>query len=122
VIKVNLQRGLTPTDDPRQAPAMAVDDASTMPARACEAATPRPQTPREAFTKMDADLVRVLEDLVHVLIDKGVIALTDLPQHAQAKLLERKSFRDRVAREREAMLDADEINDALDSSRFGLMR
>jgi hypothetical protein len=121
VIKVNLQRGLTPTDDPVEAAASAVGGESAVPPQTGVATVPR-QTPREVFTKMDADLVRVLEDLVHVLIDKGVIALTDLPDHAQAKLLERKSFRDRVARERAAMLDAEEFHDALDSSRFGLMR
>lgn len=48
------------------------------------------------FASMDAGLVRVLEDLVDVLIDRNVIRITDLPMEAQQKLFERKHFRDRV--------------------------
>jgi hypothetical protein len=48
------------------------------------------------FASMDANLVRVLEDLVDVLIDRNVIRITDLPLEAQQKLFERKHFRDRI--------------------------
>ncbi|MBY0266684.1 MAG: hypothetical protein K2W84_09755 [Burkholderiales bacterium] len=48
---------------------------------------------------MDARLVRVLEDLVDTLIERNVIRLTDLPEDAQQKLLERKRFRDRSYRD-----------------------
>ncbi|TBU97398.1 tryptophan synthase subunit beta [Stutzerimonas kirkiae] len=34
----------------------------------------------------DLDMIRVLEDLIQVLIGKGVISITDLPEAAQAKL------------------------------------
>ncbi len=46
---------------------------------------------------LDSDLgmVRVLEDLINLLIDKGVIRITDLPEAAQQKLLERGSLRDK---------------------------
>lgn len=47
------------------------------------------------FSSMDARLVRVLEDLVDTLIERSVIRLTDLPEDAQQKLLDRKRFRDR---------------------------
>lgn len=50
----------------------------------------------EGFTALDADFIRVLEDLLDTLIDKGVIRLTDLPQNAQQKLLARKSYRGRM--------------------------
>jgi hypothetical protein len=35
----------------------------------------------------------VLEDLIDVLITRGVIQFTDLPEAAQAKLLERRQTR-----------------------------
>jgi hypothetical protein len=50
------------------------------------------------FASMDAGLVRVLEDLVDVLIERNIIRITDLPVEAQQKLFERKHFRDRVKR------------------------
>ncbi len=80
---------------------------------------PRPHTPRELFTMMDSELVRVLEDLVYVLIDKGVITLQELPEHAQAKLLDRRGFRDRIQKR---VNQGGEFIDALDDSKFGLLR
>ena len=38
-------------------------------------------------------MVRVLEDLINLLIDNGVIRITDLPEAAQQKLLERGALR-----------------------------
>lgn len=48
----------------------------------------------QTFASLDADLVRVLEDLVDVLISRNVIRITDLPPEAQQKLFDRKHFRD----------------------------
>lgn len=45
------------------------------------------------FDSLDARLVRVLEDVIDVLISRNVIRITDLPQEAQHKLLERRRFR-----------------------------
>ena len=50
------------------------------------------------FDRLDADFVRVLEDLIDTLIVKNVLNITDLPEQAQAKLLARKSFRERASR------------------------
>lgn len=47
----------------------------------------------DELIQSDADMVRVLEDLIDVLIDRGVIQFTDLPKPAQAKLLQRKETR-----------------------------
>ncbi len=44
----------------------------------------------------DLELVRVLEDLIAVLIDKRIIMLTDLPQAAQRKLAHRYELRSRL--------------------------
>ena len=41
----------------------------------------------------DMRLVRVLEDLIDLLIDRDVIRFTDLPLPAQEKLMERRSLR-----------------------------
>lgn len=45
------------------------------------------------LSQTDASLARVLEDLIDVLITRGVIQFTDLPDAAQAKLLERRQTR-----------------------------
>jgi hypothetical protein len=50
------------------------------------------------FERLDADFVRVIEDLIDTLIMKNVINITDLPDQAQAKLFARKSFRERVSK------------------------
>ncbi len=49
----------------------------------------------QGFDQLDADFVRVIEDLIDVLTTRNLIAITDLPEGAQAKLFARRSFRDR---------------------------
>ncbi len=41
----------------------------------------------------DLGIVRVLEDLIDILIERGHIMFTDFPEHAQKKLLTRRGFR-----------------------------
>ena len=53
-------------------------------------------TDGKSFAAMDADLVRVLEDLIDVLLRRNVFRITDLPLEAQVKLFERKHFRDNL--------------------------
>lgn len=48
-----------------------------------------------AFGALDIDFVRVTEDLIYTLIDKGLLQFTDLPAEAQRKLEARESFRSR---------------------------
>ncbi|NIC04218.1 tryptophan synthase subunit beta like protein [Billgrantia bachuensis] len=48
-----------------------------------------------ALSKSDLAFVRVLEDVINVLMDKGVLSFTDLPEPAQQKLMERQSLRKR---------------------------
>ena len=40
--------------------------------------------------------MRVLEDVVQLLIDKGVILFTDLPESAQEKMLYRQRLRSKM--------------------------
>jgi hypothetical protein len=60
----------------------------------CDHADPKD----DGFARLDADFVRVLEDVIDTLIARHVINITDLPDQAQAKLFARKSFRERAGR------------------------
>ena len=51
----------------------------------------------ERFSELDADFVRVLEDLVDTLVARNVINLTDLPLRARDKLYQRKGHRRETA-------------------------
>ncbi len=62
-----------------------------------------------ALVDSDQGLVRVLEDLIAVLIDKRIIALTDLPEAAQQKLSHRYSLRSRLADLQGIVGDQEEI-------------
>lgn len=50
----------------------------------------------EQLSATDQDFVRVLEDVVELLIDKGVILFTELPPSAQEKMLVRQQLRSRL--------------------------
>ncbi len=52
--------------------------------------------PGDEFSRLDADFVRVVEDLIDVLIARNVINITDLPPEALAKLHSRKGYRGRA--------------------------
>jgi hypothetical protein len=52
----------------------------------------------DGFARLDADFVRVIEDVIDTLIARNIINITDLPGEAQAKLFARKSFRERAGR------------------------
>lgn len=53
---------------------------------------------REAarFQASDLAFVRVLEDVIDLLMDKGVIRFTELPEAAQEKVMARQSLRRRL--------------------------
>jgi hypothetical protein len=62
----------------------------------------------ERFAELDADFVRVIEDVIDTLISKNVINITDLPLEAQTKLFGRKSFRERVSKDSLKLFGDDE--------------
>lgn len=72
------------------------------------------------FRQLDADLVRVLEDLIDVLISRQVIRVTDLPAEAQEKLFARKSFRERLPARALRLFEADDDNDVIPTDFGGL--
>lgn len=47
------------------------------------------------FNRLDADFIRVLEDVIDALTSRNLLNITDLPDIAQTKLFARKSFRER---------------------------
>ncbi|MCW8914905.1 MAG: hypothetical protein OQK24_03510 [Magnetovibrio sp.] len=48
---------------------------------------------QKELMESDLGLIRVFEDLINVLIEKGVIMFNDLPEPAQNKLLARSGLR-----------------------------
>lgn len=46
-----------------------------------------------ALSESDQALIRVVDDLVNVLVEKNLMRFTDLPEAAQKKLIERRSLR-----------------------------
>ncbi|MDN3526341.1 tryptophan synthase subunit beta like protein [Halomonas sabkhae] len=63
------------------------------------------------FQTSDLAFVRVVEDLIQVLMDKGVISFVELPEAAQDKVLERQRLRHRVAQGLDLVSDEDEDDD-----------
>ena len=72
-----------------------------------------PGAPREDFLRLDADFVRVLEDVIDTLIVRNVFNITDLPEQAQAKLLARKSFRERVSKSSLRLFEPTDFGDVI---------
>lgn len=73
----------------------------------------------ENFSQLDADFVRVIEDLIDTLIMKNILTITDLPAHAQAKLFARKSFRDRMGGKTLRLFPNSGFSQVIDDTGFG---
>jgi len=64
---------------------------------------------KRLLSESDADISRILEDLVNLLVDRNIIMFTDLPAAAQKKLLARKSLRKNVVQNEFRLIDDDTI-------------
>lgn len=64
---------------------------------------------RRQLAASDSGMARLAEDLVDVLIGKGVVKFTDLPAAAREKYLERLSTRERMHARKNIIVDADDI-------------
>jgi len=51
---------------------------------------------QKQLSESDREFIRVLEDLIDTLINRGVIRLTDLPPEALKKIQERKQTRSKL--------------------------
>ncbi|KGP64141.1 hypothetical protein EP47_10055 [Legionella norrlandica] len=60
------------------------------------------------FLQSDLKLIRVLEDLIEILIEKNIITITDFPQSVIDKLLARQAFRKKFANRAGMELDGDD--------------
>ncbi len=67
----------------------------------------------EGFGRLDADFVRVIEDVIDTLIVKNILNITDLPEQAQAKLFARKSFRERVSKSSLRLFEPTDFGDVV---------
>ncbi|PLA75334.1 hypothetical protein CYQ88_01845 [Hydrogenovibrio sp. SC-1] len=63
---------------------------------------------KKILKTMDIEMVRVIEDLVDILVDRRLILFTDLPEPVQNKLLFKRSIRENLAPE-SSMIDDDEV-------------
>ena len=69
--------------------------------------------PPADFDRLDADFVRVIEDVIDTLIVKNILNITDLPEQAQAKLFARKSFRERVSKSSLQLFEPTDFGDVI---------
>ncbi len=53
------------------------------------------QCSRSEFLKSDIELIRVIEDLINILMDKDIIHITDFPEQVIDKLVARRKIRKR---------------------------
>ena len=74
------------------------------------------------FNRLDADFVRVIEDVIDTLIVKNIINITDLPGEAQAKLFARKNFRERLSKNSLRLFVDTGFNSLIDDTNFGEFR
>jgi hypothetical protein len=63
--------------------------------------------PSKSLADSDASVARIAEDLIDILITRGVIQFTDFPQAAQAKLLQRRHTRETLSNRLKLLDDAD---------------
>jgi len=51
---------------------------------------------KQLMAMSDLGTVRILEDLIDILIHKNIINFTELPEHAQQRIRERKHLREKI--------------------------
>ena len=76
-------------------------------------------SPESDFGRLDADFVRVIEDVIDTLIVRNVINITDMPEQAQAKLFARKSARQRLGRSSLRLFGDSAFTDVINDSKLG---
>ena len=65
------------------------------------------------FDRLDAEFVRVLEDVIDTLVTRNILNVTDLPDQAQAKLFARKNFREHASKSALQLLAPTEYGDII---------
>ena len=54
---------------------------------------------KHILASTDVGVMRILEDLIHLLVTKNIIMSTELPEDAQLKLRQRQQMRQRIGKE-----------------------
>jgi len=93
-----------------------------MPCQHCGCPGGDPPASGDGFGRLDADFVRVLEDVIDTLIARNVINITDLPDQAQAKLFARKSFRERLGLNALRLFEDSGVADVINDTQLGSLR
>ncbi len=70
---------------------------------------PSGQSSRQELSALDADFIRVLEDLIDALLSNGTLRLTDLPPQALEKLSQLKRVRQRLRNSLDLIDDGEEL-------------
>jgi hypothetical protein len=64
---------------------------------------------REFLTTSDLELVRALEDVINLLVEKNIINFTELPSEVQHKLLNRQYAREKLHDENALLIEGKDI-------------
>ncbi len=59
------------------------------------------------LSTLDAGVIRILEDLIDLLVDKNIIMFSELPEEAQEKLRSRKKLRRQIGKASVIIEDSD---------------
>lgn len=65
--------------------------------------------PREFLDSSDLELVRVLEDVINLLVEKNIINFTELPDEVQHKLLNRQYAREKLHDDHALLIEGKDI-------------
>lgn len=68
-----------------------------------------PDSIRQLLAESDMKMVRLVDDLVDLLIEKGIIKFTDLPQAAGEKYLQRQAARKQLQTVQNLIIDEKDI-------------
>ncbi|MEJ1461683.1 MAG: hypothetical protein ROD09_10850 [Candidatus Sedimenticola sp. (ex Thyasira tokunagai)] len=60
---------------------------------------------KDFLSRTDAEMVRVVEDLVELLVQKNLILFTELPIKAQEKFINRRKLRQKIHPEEQLLVD-----------------
>ena len=55
-----------------------------------------PTKAKKNLEQSDLEMIRVIEDLIDILVDKNIITFTDFPEASQSKILTRQKIRDKL--------------------------
>ncbi len=64
---------------------------------------------REFLSQTDTEMIRVVEDIIELLVQKNLILFTELPIKAQEKFIGRRKLREKIDPEEQLLIDDEHI-------------